>query len=238
MVDQLLQFARGPLFIATFLFMILALGRLFFMQLLAIPNVFKNTNDKEIDKKEVAWWIGEWLVPIKHFFASRPVFSLISFIWHIGLIFIPLFLVDHILLWNRGLGIGWPLSLSISKHTADLLSVIVVAMTLLMLILRAASRESRFISGFMDYFLLVLLAVPFITGVMAAHPTMSPISYNLLMLIHILSAEAIFILMPLTKLAHSVLFPFGRMSTFIYWKFPEGSGDRIAHELFGEEAKV
>ncbi|MFH1538709.1 MAG: hypothetical protein ABIH66_07105, partial [bacterium] len=128
--------------------------------------------------------------------------------------------------------------IGLNRHIADVIVIVVIALTIVMFIYRASSRQARAISEPLDYIILVLLAVPFITGFLAAHPSMNPFNYQLTMLVHILSAEAIFVLMPLTKLSHTVLFPFGRISTDFYWKFPEGSGDVIASELFGEEAKV
>ena len=93
-------------------------------------------------------------------------------------------------------------------------------------------------SSTIDYVLLIVLSVPFISGFMAVHPVFNPISYKGIMLIHILSAELVFVLMPFTKLAHCVLFPFDRISSEVYWRMPAGAGEKIAHELHGGDAKV
>ena len=53
-MDQLLQFARGPLFIMTFLFMILSLARLFALHAIHIYNVMTNTNDTSVNPPELA----------------------------------------------------------------------------------------------------------------------------------------------------------------------------------------
>ena len=90
----------------------------------------------------------------------------------------------------------------------------------------------------MDYFLLALLAMPFVTGFLAAHPAINPVRYNITMLIHVLSSELIFVLIPLTKLSHCVLFPFDRISSDIFWRFPAEAGEKVAVELHGEEVKV
>jgi len=80
--------------------------------------------------------------------------------------------------------------------------------------------------------------VPFASGFMAMHPALNALPYHIMLLIHVLSAELVFVLMPVTKLAHGVLFPFNRFSSEIFWKFPAGAGDRVARELHGEEARV
>jgi len=54
-----------------------------------------------------------------------------------------------------------------------------------------------------------------------------------MMLLHVLSAELLFVLMPTTKLAHVVLFPFDRLSGDIFWRLVPGAGDRVAETLRG-----
>ncbi|MEW5947689.1 MAG: hypothetical protein AB1742_16000 [bacterium] len=237
-MDYWLSLARGPLFTMTFLFVVLALLRLVVIHIIAINMTWKRTRDHNIVVKDVARWVFEWAFPIKHFSQARAAFSVISFLWHIGLILVPVFFASHLLLWERGLGVRLPDILKMSKHTADALTIVTVGLTVVMFLFRALSRESRALSGPIDYALLALLAVPFITGFLAVHAKINPLPYNATMLIHVLSAELIFVLMPFTKLAHAALFPFGRISTYIYWRFPEGSGERIAHEIFGEKVKV
>ena len=236
-VDQWLAFARGPLFLGTFLFMVLALLRLAVIHTIAIARTWQNTNDHNINVGEVTGWVADWLVPVRHILATRPLFSITSFVWHITLLAVPVLLIDHNLLWSRGLGLPFALP-GINRHAATLLTVGMIVLTIMMILFRALNKEARFLSEPMDYIILVLLAVPFVTGFLAAHPSMNPFAYNSTMLAHVLSAELTFVLMPLTKLAHVILWPFGRISTFIYWRFPEGSGEVIAREIFGEEAKV
>jgi hypothetical protein len=48
----------------------------------------------------------------------------------------------------------------------------------------------------------------------------------------------LFVLLPTTKLSHAVLFIFDRFSSDVFWKMPEGAGDRVAEELYGEGRKV
>ena len=89
----------------------------------------------------------------------------------------------------------------------------------------------------MDYVLLVTILLPFATGFMAAHPAYNPFSWHTVMLVHLLSAELLFILIPFTKLAHIVLFAFDRVSG-LHWQLRPGAGDKVARALFGKEARV
>jgi nitrate reductase gamma subunit len=123
-------------------------------------------------------------------------------------------------------------------ETADVLTIMTVAAAAILFIIRIFDKSARAISSFSDYMFLVLISLPFVTGFMAVHPAMNPFSYDLTMLIHILSAEIIFVILPYSKLSHTVLFFFDRFSSEVYWKFPEGAGDKVAEELHGMEAKV
>lgn len=244
-MEQWLAYARGPLFLATFLFMVLALVRLVAIHLLAMRNVLNNTEHKKLVPSYLVKSVTDWILPL-HVLKTRPLFSVTSFIWHIGLILVPLLFVSHVLLWERGLAtvipyvdsITLPGFIKMNKHIADLLTIIVILCTAALFVMRAVSPLSRAISEPADYAILVLISIPFITGFLAVHPSMNPIPYNATMLLHILSAEAIFVLIPFTKMAHVALFPFGRISSDIYWRFPEGAGHKIAGEMHGEEAKV
>jgi hypothetical protein len=72
---------------------------------------------------------------------------------------------------------------------------------------------------------------------MAAHPSLNPFPWYWTMLMHMLSAELLFLLVPVTKLAHVVLYPFDRVSA-IHWQLRPGAGDRVAEALFGDKARV
>ena len=49
-----------------------------------------------------------WLFPVAGCGAQRPVYSTISFLFHVGLLLVPLFLAAHVLLWSGPLGFAWP----------------------------------------------------------------------------------------------------------------------------------
>jgi hypothetical protein len=89
----------------------------------------------------------------------------------------------------------------------------------------------------MDYVLLIMVLLPFLFGYLAGHPNVNPFLWQTAMLLHILSAEALFIVIPFTKLAHIVLYIFDRLSA-LHWQLRPGAGDKVAESLFGKEAKV
>jgi nitrate reductase gamma subunit len=89
-----------------------------------------------------------------------------------------------------------------------------------------------------DYLLLILLLVPFVSGLLASHPTWNPFSYQSTVLVHVLAGDLVLAVIPFTKLSHVVLFPFERVSSNVYWRFPAGAGDRVADDLHGKEPAI
>jgi nitrate reductase gamma subunit len=89
----------------------------------------------------------------------------------------------------------------------------------------------------MDYVLLVVVILPFVSGYLALHPRVNPFPWEAMMLTHLLSAELLFVLVPFTKLAHVVLFFFDRISA-VHWQLRPGAGDRIADGPVREDVKI
>jgi nitrate reductase gamma subunit len=230
-----IEFAKGPLFAITFTFMLLGLIRLIVMHIVQLRRSIMRLSYRKFNVLANIKRIFEWLIPIKHIYSHKPLLSFTSVIFHSCLLIVPIFLVGHIDLWFRKLGIGWP---GIPPVVADTLTLIAIAAAVILFAFRVFNRGARMLSGPMDYFLLVALSIPFISGFMLSHPGVNPASYNSMLLLHVFSSELVFILIPTTKLAHCVLFPFDRFSSEIYWKMPIGAGDKVARELHGQEVHV
>jgi hypothetical protein len=59
-----------------------------------------------------------------------------------------------------------------------------------------------------------------------------------MMLIHVLSAELIFVLIPFTKIAHCVLIPFSQLVSDLGWRFPSTAGRDVARALGKESVPI
>jgi nitrate reductase gamma subunit len=116
---------------------------------------------------------------------------------------------------------------------ADFLTLTTIGCGLILFLVRIFRKAARDLSRLKDYLLLLVVLLPFVSGWFAVHPESAPLTYEALMLIHVLSAELVFVLMPTTKLAHVVLFPFDRLSGDIFWRLVPGAGDRVAETLRG-----
>lgn len=232
-MDAWIEFAKGPLFVVTFLVMILGLARQVFLQVYFL-TVKKGRRLKEVPWRNMARDTLSWAVPVRHIEPGTGVFSAASFLMHIGIVLVPLFLVDHVALWSGFLGVPLPY---LGRGVADVLTILTIICGLLLLVYRTFKTRHRLVSQPSDYFLLVVVLLPFIAGFMASHPGVNPFPWEAMMLTHLLSAELLFVLIPFTKLAHVVLFFFDRISA-VHWQLRPGAGDKVAEALSGREVRI
>jgi nitrate reductase gamma subunit len=136
---------------------------------------------------------------------SRPVFTIVTGIFHICLLLLPLFLLAHIILWYESWELLW---WSLPDRLADAMAILVILACLFFLIRRFSIREVKHVTRPSDILLLVLVLTPFLTGFLAAHH-FGP--YRPLLIFHILSSEMLILAIPFSKLSHMILFFFTRV---------------------------
>lgn len=135
---------------------------------------------------------------------SQPVFTLAGFTFHLGLIWMPLFIEAHNIIWEDLF--GWRLP-GLPEGAAEAWAWAAVLAGGYLLIRRLIRPEVRVITGPVDYLLLGLSLAPLITGLIAFNQWGD---YNLWIVLHLLSAELLMIIIPFTKPAHMLLFFVGR----------------------------
>jgi len=146
-----------------------------------------------------------WLFPLGSVsLRSQPVFSMAVFLFHAALIGVPLFLDAHNLLWDDAFGFSLK---SMPDALADILSISLIVCGLFLSARRIIRPETRLLTSAKDHLLILLTCLPFLTGVMAYHQFLS---YETLIILHILSGEILLIAIPFTKLNHMVFFFFSR----------------------------
>jgi nitrate reductase gamma subunit len=227
-LENMLDFARGPLFRLSFAIMALGLLRIFVLDLWGIYEAYRKAGDKKIPWGITVRRTISWLLPIRKVPNSRPLYSMISVLFHIGLIVVPAFLYAHVHLWEKSLGFGW---FSLPQGLADIMTLGVLVFGLILFIGRLASRNASFISRRQDFLWPLLLLVPFATGFICSNLTLNPGAYQAFMLTHILSAELIFVIMPFTKIAHIVLMPLSQFVSALAWRFPPETDEAVCATL-------
>jgi nitrate reductase gamma subunit len=197
-------FLAGPALWAT---LIIFFGGLIFR----IARLYHLSRKKDriiYNHASVNWGVKSilhWLLPWgSASMRQQPVFTFVAFVFHITLLSVPIFLDAHNILWEESWGMGlW----SLPDALADMMTVIVLLSIIFLVIRRIVRSEVRILTETWDYVLLGLTALPFLTGFLAYHQ-FGP--YELMMILHLLTAEIILILIPFTKLAHMILFFFTR----------------------------
>ena len=234
-MEALLEFTRGPLFRLTFIIMILGLIRIVALDIWGAVAAYRRAGDKKLDWGAAIGHTLQWLFPARRVFTKRPVYSVFSILFHVGLILVPIFLLAHVQLWESSLGLSW---WALPGTWADYLTLATIGLALALFLGRLVDRGARFLSRKQDFIWPLLLMVPFVTGYLCANTGLNPATYQVLMLAHILSAELIFILIPFTKIAHCVLMPLSQFIIALAWKFPARVDDPICTTLNKKGAPV
>ncbi len=236
-MEHWLEWARGPLFRASFAIMILGLLRVLVLQAISLFGLIRQAkrNQRKIPYAVVAKASLRWLIPVGKLFERRAVFSLTSVLFHICIIVVPILLGAHILLWERGIGLSWP---AISMQLADILTLGAIVTGLALFVIRLSVMANRAISRAQDYVWPLLIVLPFLSGYLAMHPAINPFSYEASMLIHVLSANLIFLLLPFSKLSHMALFPATQLVSELGWFLKPDSAQKVMTTLHKENEAI
>ena len=229
-----LELARGPAFLFAFSFMVLGLLRHLLITTWRVFYAIYRAGDKQLPYAKIAVATLKWLVPVGKV-REQLLFSVTSVLFHVAIIVVPIFLAGHISLWARGFGISWP---AIPNEWADVLTIVAVVTAIALVLQRGAAKATRSLSRFQDYALPLLLAVPFVSGYLMMHPLINPFSYDAVFLVHLMSANLIFVLIPLTKLSHMILLPEVQLVSEVAWHWPEDAGSRVSVTLGKENVPI
>jgi nitrate reductase gamma subunit len=157
-----------------------------------------------------------WLIP----FGSRrwrlkPVFTIATFLFHICLVFTPLFLLSHNILWYESWGITW---WTLPEGIADIMTLIVIVTCIFFFLRRIFAPEVKFVTSSSDHLILAISFLPFFTGFLAYHQWLLP--PKAMVNLHIFFGEIMLIAIPFTRLGHMFYFFLTRSwmgSQFALW---------------------
>jgi len=149
--------------------------------------------------------IFRWIIPFATTnWRRKPILTIVTFTFHICLIVTPIFLLTHIVLFDEAWNVSW---WSLPDGWADVMTLIVLACCVYFLVRRITSPEVQFVTYPSDYFILAIVAAPFLTGFLAYHQW---IDYQLMLILHILAGEILLVAIPFTRLSHMIFSPFTR----------------------------
>lgn len=197
-------FVVGPLaWIASAIFVLGVIYRFISMFILTKkkdPLVFEY-----MDLKYSLRSIIHWAVPFAALnWRKHPALTVVTFVFHFCLLAVPVFLLAHIVLWDNFHGISY---WSLPDHIADIMAVLVMAGCVFFAVRRLVRPEVRYVTSAMDWVVLILVALPFVTGFLAYHQIGN---YKFMIIFHILSGEVMLAAIPFTRLSHMLFAPFTR----------------------------
>lgn len=201
---ELYNFVSGPLaWVAWGIFIVGSLYRLISMFNLA----------KAKDGSSVAYmsWrfslrsIVNWMIPFNTMgWKSDPLMTVATFLFHIGFLLVAVFLGAHVVLWDTAFGIELP---SLPTQAGDIISFVVIACCAVFAYRRLALDHVKGVTRPRDWFALIIVVMPFITGVLAYHQV-GPVL--LMTILHVLAGEILLVLIPFTRLSHALFALFTR----------------------------
>ncbi|MCA1743291.1 MAG: TmcC family electron transfer complex membrane anchor subunit [Desulfonatronovibrio sp.] len=206
-MHQLYEFVAGPL--AWFAWGIFILGCITRVAVLVITSANKDAVVINYFRFGYAVRsIAVWSIPfLPRNSRLHPVMTVVSFVFHICIIIVPLFALGHVVLWEESFGISfWHLP----DRVTDIMTLIIFFSLAFFIGRRLLLKEVRYVSSANDFFILGLVFAPFATGYAAYHGWFDA---QLIMILHILSAEILLISIPFTRLIHMVFAFFTRSYT-------------------------
>jgi nitrate reductase gamma subunit len=197
------EFVSGPLvwiafagFFAGVTYKVIDMARLARKEKVVLPTM---------DAKYGLRSLLHWIVP----FAGRktqlhPIYTAISYAFHICLLITPLFLMGHAVMWQKAWGIRW---WSLPESVADIMTLLVIFACLFFIVRRLIRPEVRNVSYPSDFLLAVVVMAPFVTGFVAHHQWLP---YRPVLIVHMTSGALAMLLIPWTRLVHMIWFAFTR----------------------------
>ena len=199
-MHNIYNFLTGPMVWITFIVFIL--GSLYklcamFSLMKKEPGAFSYMNFKYGLRS-----ILRWSTP----FATRnmrlkPIMTIVTFLFHYSLIFAPIFLSAHLVMIEQAWNIKW---ITLPDGVADIMTILVIIACFYFAYRRITQREVKFLTTTSDFIILIIVALPFVSGFIAYHQWFN---YNFFIILHIFSGELMLMAIPFTRLSHMFYAP-------------------------------
>jgi len=232
-MESWIEFLRGPGLVFAFALLFLGSARQVVLTVVELVRAYRKAGDQSIPWRWMFKKSLGWIFPVNALRGLRIPYTVSSAVFHAGVLLVPVLLAGHVALVEKGIGLSWP---TLPASAADGLTLAALAGLVVIAGFRLLERATRELSGFQDWFLLILCATTFLTGYWVAHPEGNPLPFSLAYLVHLAGALLVIALLPFTKLAHALLFPFTRITWELGWHFVPRAGDRVRLAL-GKEGE-
>jgi nitrate reductase gamma subunit len=197
------DFSKGPLvWIAFGIFLIGSIYR--------IIMVIKLSKKDKVVLPYMTWKYGlrsilHWITPFgTRNMRLRPAFTVMTYLFHLSLLLVPIFTLGHAILWRESWGIDW---WALPNLLSKLMTFIVIIAGVIFVLRRIADPTVRFVTSAGDIFLVIVVLAPFVTGLMAYYQLAE---YQAIIIIHIWTGALWLAIIPFTRIAHMLYFALTR----------------------------
>jgi len=177
---------EGPLLWIVFLVFltVLLIRSLFF-----IWALIKNNRHKETKQISMPTILARFFLPLHKAFLKKPFYTALRYIFHVCLFVVPIWLSGHIILWSES-RFEWDWA-ALPDAWADWMTLILLALAAYFLLRRFISSRIRRDSSITDILLIVIAALPFLSGYLLTHGTLSSVAFlgDNMVIFHMLSGQ-------------------------------------------------
>jgi len=178
---------EGPLlWIVLLAFLAGSLMRISFF----LCSIGVSSRSKENRQFHILTTLGRFFLPFHKAFAKKPFYAALRYIFHGCLFIVPIWLSGHIVLWSES-RFEWDW-ISLPDVWADGMTLSILALATYFLLRRIIAKNIRQDSSIRDVILIIVAALPFLTGYFLTHGTLEfiPILGENMVTLHMLSGEA------------------------------------------------
>lgn len=203
-IQLALDFAMGPVIRAALALLVFGMLRILLLAAADIIGAYMTTTDRRAFWRKVnmhVWWFLAPGVVLRRtgrggsnvMFVYHLMLCCCSLILRVGALILPLFMLAHMHLIELGFGVRWP---ALPGYVANLFAIVTIAAGGVLFLGRIYSPMVRRIEPPSSFIKPLIMILPFATGYAAMHPLALPIDYQVVLLLHVLSAAAVFIIIP------------------------------------------
>ncbi|MBK9120244.1 MAG: hypothetical protein IPM18_11675 [Phycisphaerales bacterium] len=225
-IEIALWVGQGPLFRFAIALALFGLARALLLRLSDAVGAWVSMPDRSEFRRRLrlrwVWWLAPTTILARagHLptVASRSyhaLLMLVGIVFRVTAVLVPVFMVAHVTLWERGLGLAWP---TLPVRLADRLSIVVLVSGFVLFLGRLYSPVLRGIESPWSFLNPLLVLIPFGTGVLARHPAWCPVDYYVMMVLHTYSAAFILALLPFIRPLATVHTPLVRVVPDVAWQ--------------------
>jgi ferredoxin len=178
---------EGPLLWIVFLVFLagLLVRSLFFLGTL----IKSNGGLQETKRISIPTILARFFLPFHKAFLKKPFYAALRYIFHVCLFVVPIWLSGHIVLWSES-RFEWDWS-ALPDAWADWMTLTLLALAGYFLLRRLISSRIRRDSSIADIVLIIIAALPFLSGYFLTHGTLESVAFlgDNMIIIHMLCGQ-------------------------------------------------